>query len=175
MGKSVRGQAPLAPLPRKRDIAIVPQLRTPPRLPFVNYSSPRVFFVTFCVWDRRQVFASPAAAGAMRDILLRYREREWYWLLSYCIMPDHVHMLLKPRSFNHNLSRTIATIKHESMKGLKRIGETIRWKYGYYDKILRGNDSEFGIAHYITQNPVRAGLVREASDYRWCGIVDQFW
>ena len=111
----------------------------------------------------------------MRDLIFRYRERGWYWLLSYCVMPDHVHMLLKLRSAERSLSRIIATLKHESMKSLKGMGEMIRWHYGYYDRILRGNDSEFRIAYYITQNPVRAGLVREATEYRWCGIVDQFW
>lgn len=154
---------------------IVPQLRTPPRHPLVDYSGPRVFFITFCVWNQRRAFAEPAAAAAMRDVILRYRERQWYWLLSYCVMPDHVHMLLKLRSSSHTLSRVVATLKNESMKSVTRLGGTLRWKYGYYDKILRGNNAEFRIAHYIALNPVRAKIVNESADYPFTGIVDRFW
>ena len=158
-----------------RDVVAMPQLRTPPRHPRVDYASQRVFFITFSVWDRRSVFADPDMATAMRDVIFRYREREWYWILSYCVMPDHVHILLKLRSSNHQLSRIVATLKHESMKVVRQRGKSLRWKYGYYDKILRGDDSEFRIAHYIAQNPVRSGIVHEASEYRWGGIVDRFW
>ena len=171
----VLGQASLALLPPKRDVVIVPQLRTPPRHPLFDYSGPRVFFVTFSVWNQRRVFAKHLAAESMRDVIYRYRERHWYWLLSYCVMPDHVHLLLKLRSSDRSLSRVVATLKNESMKSLNRIGETLRWKYGYYDKIMRGNGAEFRIAHYITQNPVRAKMVSESSDYPFTGIVDRFW
>jgi REP element-mobilizing transposase RayT len=96
-------------------------------------------------------------------------------MLSYCVMPDHVHILLKLRSSLHHLSRIVATLKHESAKSVLSLGERFRWKYGYYDKILRGYEPEFGIARYITQNPVRAGMVRVADDYPYAGIVDRFW
>jgi putative transposase len=153
----------------------VAQLRTPPRHPRVDYAGSRVFFVTFCVWDRVRVFATPAAASAMREVLFRYREREWYWILSYCIMPDHVHILMKLRSSLHHLSRIVATWKHESMKSIMSTGEKFRWKYGYYDRVLRGDEAEFDVARYVTQNPVRAGIVREADEYQFAGIVDRFW
>jgi REP-associated tyrosine transposase len=111
----------------------------------------------------------------MRDVVSRYREREWYWLLCYCVMPDHVHLLIKLRSPSHSLSRVVATLKHETAKGLRCIGEVVRWQFGYYDRILRRVDSEHDIARYITQNPVRAGIIREGEEYPWSGIVDQFW
>ena len=171
-----RNAKPFAcPLPQMRDSAFMPHLRTPPRHPRVDYASQRVFFITFCVWDRCRVFAKSEAAEAVRDTILRYREREWYWLLCYCVMPDHVHLLVKPRSSKHNLSRIVATLKNESAKNLHSIGVVCRWQYGYFDKILRGCDSEFGIARYITRNPVRAGIVLEADAYPYAAIVDRFW
>jgi len=121
------------------------------------------------------VFARPEAASAMREVLFRYRERQWYWILSYCVMPDHVHILLKLRSSSHHLSRIVATLKHESMKSIKSAGEIFRWKYGFYDKILRGDEAEFDVARYIAENPVRAKIVRSADEYQFAGIVDRFW
>src|SRR5450755_208331 len=115
------------------------QLRTPPRHPHFDYTSnAAVIFVTFCVWNRRPVFERSENAKAMRETLFGYRERGWFWLLSYCVMPDHVHLLLKLRTTDRKLSTVVTTLKNESAKRLRRIGCDLRWQYGYHDRILRG-------------------------------------
>jgi len=111
----------------------------------------------------------------MRNEIFRYRDRDWYWLLCYCVMPDHVHVLIKLRSPSRSLSRIVATLKNESTKSVRRIGEVLRWQFGYHDSILRRVDSEFDIARYIIRNPARAGIVSEGEVYPWAQIVDQFW
>jgi putative transposase len=165
----------LAPKRIIRDNVFVPQLRTPPRLHGLDYSASRVFFVTFCVWDRLPTLARPGAAAIVRDVIFRYRERQWYWLLCYCVMPDHVHLLIKLRSSCRSLSRVVATLKHETVKSSRRSGGAIRWQFGYHDRILRRCDAEFEIARYILRNPIRAGISREGEVYPWAQIVDQFW
>ena len=41
------------------------------------------------------------------------------------------------------------------------------WQEEFFDHVLRSNDSLEGKADYICQNPVRAGLVKIESEYRW--------
>jgi len=41
------------------------------------------------------------------------------------------------------------------------------WQTECFDHVLRSNESLHDKADYICQNPVRAGLVGQASDYRW--------
>jgi hypothetical protein len=43
------------------------------------------------------------------------------------------------------------------------------WQAGYFDRVLREDDSTFAVARYIVQNPVRAGLVRSPVEYPFCG------
>ena len=41
------------------------------------------------------------------------------------------------------------------------------WQAESYDRLVRDARESEKIRNYIEQNPVRAGLVREASEYRW--------
>ena len=41
------------------------------------------------------------------------------------------------------------------------------WQQKSYDRLVRDREEFESIWNYIEQNPVRAGLVREASEYRW--------
>jgi putative transposase len=150
-------------------------MRTPPRHPHFDYAgNSSAIFVTFCVWDREPVFGRSQNATVMRETLLDYRQREWYWILCYCVMPDHVHILLKLRTIDRSLSTVITALKNESKKRVHRVGHELRWQYGYYDRILRYGESELEYAHYIMQNPVRAGLTKEGEQYAYSGIVDRF-
>jgi len=43
------------------------------------------------------------------------------------------------------------------------------WQPGFHDRILREDDNTRLVVRYVLQNPVRAGLVRNARDYAWMG------
>jgi hypothetical protein len=40
---------------------------------------------------------------------------------------------------------------------------------GYFERVLREDDSTFDVVRYIVQNPVRAGLVASALQYPFLG------
>ncbi len=43
------------------------------------------------------------------------------------------------------------------------------WQQGYYERVLREDDDARGLARYIVNNPVRAGLVESPADYPLVG------
>jgi REP element-mobilizing transposase RayT len=43
------------------------------------------------------------------------------------------------------------------------------WQHGYWERVLRDEDDLVSIARYVIENPVRAGLVREAANYPLSG------
>ena len=144
------------------------------RLGAIDYAAERTFFVTFCVKDRARVFADPHIASIMRDVVLRYRSAGWFWLLCYCIMPDHVHLLLKLRTQQRTLARVIATIKNRTTYLSRACGTDIKWQWGFHDRAKREHETADDYPRYILENPVRGGLVGEYPDYPFCGIVD-YW
>jgi len=147
---------------------------TIPRLRSHDYRSLQTYFITFCVRDRTPTFNSKPAADIARSVILEYRERGWFYVLAYAIMPDHVHLLMRLRSRDRTLSRIVATIKNRMTQYGRGRDIPIRWQWGFHDHVRRPSESPGDVAQYIVANPVRAGLVVDAADYPFCGIIDDW-
>ena len=93
--------------------------------------------------------------------------RDLYTLHAWVIMPNHVHLLITPRT---DVSKIMQQLKGSTARlGNQLLGLTGRpfWQNESYDHMVR-NSVEFGrIENYIVLNPVRAGIVRVAEEYRW--------
>ena len=89
-------------------------------------------------------------------------------VLAYCLMTNHVHLLVKPRE---NLSL------YKMMQGVtlcytqyvnRRYGRTGRlWESRYHSCIVDKDSYLWAVARYIETNPVRAGIVKKAEDYAY--------
>ncbi len=103
-----------------------------------------------------------AVANLVRDSL-QYYDGKAYQLNCYCIMPNHVHVLLTLPDDAPPLSRTLQSIKSftatKANKLLDRTGAF--WHRETYDHVCRGTDEVQRITDYILLNPVKAGLVAE--------------
>jgi len=87
-------------------------------------------------------------------------------------MPDHVHLILSPladEEGSFSIPQIMHAIKSESAhrinKALERQGKV--WQDESFDHVLRGDESLATKMAYVLENPVRAGLVKTAADYRW--------
>jgi putative DNA methylase len=108
----------------------------------------------------------PEIAAVVEENLLRF-DGERYRLLVWVVMPNHVHVLVEV------LQTPLAEILHgwKSYTGkaanrlLERTGDF--WQPEYFDRYIR--DAEhFGKAmRYIENNPVKAGLVKLAEEWRF--------
>jgi REP element-mobilizing transposase RayT len=91
-----------------------------------------------------------------------------YALHAWCVMPNHVHTLFTPRS-GHKMSTFLHSWKsftaRECNKVLGRTGQF--WQREPFDRYIR-NERHFRNAQtYIEDNPVKAGLCRVPTDWRW--------
>ncbi|RSK34570.1 REP-associated tyrosine transposase [Hymenobacter metallilatus] len=113
----------------------------------------------------------PAIATLVQNALQHYNGR-CYELLCYCLMPNHVHVLLRLPDDAPPLLRTLQSFKSytatQANKLLQRTGQF--WQRESYDHLVR-NTTEFdNIIRYILENPVKAGLVSdwEQWPYSFC-------
>ncbi|MCB0531331.1 MAG: transposase [Lewinellaceae bacterium] len=93
----------------------------------------------------------------------------YFELFAYCIMSNHVHLLIKHHIGAPQLRDIMKS--HKGYTGLhcnKAIGRNGKyWQEETYDHVVR-NDTEFErIRTYILQNPVKAGLVKRWEDWPW--------
>lgn len=91
----------------------------------------------------------------------------FYDLLSFVVMPNHVHLLLDPKT---PLRRITKGIKGVSSREVNRVlghrGQQV-WQAESFDHWVRNPGEGEKIRRYIEQNPVKAGLVASAEDWPW--------
>jgi REP element-mobilizing transposase RayT len=156
---------------------------TPPRLRevFQSYDSP-VYFVTFCTANRQPLLAATAVYEAFCQYALRGAVEKHVAVGRYVIMPDHVHLFVcGGRDFDlglwvRGLKRVMAAGVAASVpdahagKPAGTAGATL-WQSGFFDHMLRHEESYGQKWEYVRQNPVRAGLVAKAEDWPYQGEI----
>jgi putative transposase len=90
-------------------------------------------------------------------------------------MPDHIHLIFTPLYDGdslHSVAETMQGIKgasaHKINHLLERTGQV--WQRESFDRVLRREESTHAKVEYMLQNPVRAGLVQNATEYSWVGV-----
>ncbi len=92
---------------------------------------------------------------------------EHYALHAFAVMPNHVHVLVTPAMALPKLTKSLKGITAKRANAMLALTGRPFWQEESYDHLVR-NEREFeSIRTYIENNPVRAGLVREACEYRW--------
>jgi putative transposase len=110
----------------------------------------------------------PAIADMVVEVLHHNANRLGrHTLHAFAVMPNHVHLLMSPHIPLPHFTKALKgyTAKRANQM-LARTGNPF-WQEETYDHLVRGLAEEERIRFYIEQNPVRAGLVRKADDYRW--------
>jgi len=127
------------------------------------------FFVTTCCDARRPFFRSEALANWFVDLLRSETTEFSFSVHAYCVMPDHVHLLLEGLQPSCDLVQFVKMLKQKSgFAHSKNTGERL-WQRFFYDHILRPGDHPVAVAWYIWLNPVRAGLCAAPQDYQFSG------
>ena len=144
--------------------------RRPPRLGRVLGASP-LYFVTFCTHQRRPFLAKSQVHTAF--ILFAQRaERSFNVAVGrYVIMPDHVHLFVRGgQSFR--LGPWVGRLKQVLAKAAKLSRAKAQlWEEGFFDHVLRSNESYAQKWNYVRENPVRAGLVKSTEDWPYQGEI----
>jgi REP element-mobilizing transposase RayT len=107
------------------------------------------------------------AAEIVRDALFYY-DHVKYEVISWCIMPNHVHVLislLKVVSLSEILHSWRSFSSNEINKLFNRKGQL--WMPEYFDRYIRDERHFDNVVNYIHNNPVKAGLVDDPTHYRW--------
>ena len=86
---------------------------------------------TTVTFNREPIFKDSKAADIVLEAILFGKRQEWYYLLSFVIMPDHMHLIIIPRK--KNISECMKSIKGFSARkineGFSRRGSI--WQMGF--------------------------------------------
>jgi putative transposase len=122
---------------------------------------------------RGTVFAKAGDFAALEKVLRQAPERVPLRLLAWCLLPNHWHLVLWPEQ-DGQLSSYLhwVTMTH-----------TQRWHAHYHSAgsgpVYQGRFKSFAVqedehlwtlCRYVERNPLRAGLVKRAEDWRWSSL-----
>ena len=111
-------------------------------------------------------------AKMVRDALFFWDNKK-YKLISWVIMPNHLHLLLRPNE-GFELSEIMHSIKsytaNEANKILNRIGEF--WQHESFDRYVRDRKHFDHVISYIENNPVKAKLCKKPSDWKFSSAYE---
>jgi REP element-mobilizing transposase RayT len=94
-------------------------------------------------------------------------------LYAFCLMPDHLHLLVAPESSGASVLIFTDRFKGRSTNASWKFGWRGRlWQPRSFDRVLRREESILSVCEYIIANPVRRGLVQYPDEYRWSGMID---
>ena len=146
------------------------------------------FYLTSVAKDRLPVFRSDEIKVLTCEALDEARKSGGFALYAYVIMLDHLHVISDSARTSADTLRFIngivgrRVIDHLKEKGyessLRKLQQELkprRYQYSLWDhhpnvRLLFSESMLMQRVHYTHQNPVRAGLVERAEDYRWSSI-----
>jgi REP element-mobilizing transposase RayT len=102
---------------------------------------------------------------------LKHFDGERYHLIAWCVMPNHVHVLIEaiaplPKTVQGWKSFTARwAITKNSELDLQIPNRRQLWMREYWDRFIRDSAHLNNIVNYIEQNPVKAGLRQEATEW----------
>jgi len=142
------------------------------RLKWLYTDSP-IYYLTLCTEDRLRILANSEIHGEF----IRFAEGaiKFHVLVGlYMIMPDHIHLFAAFSALSPPLFKWMKALRGSLSKGLRETtGEGTHWQKGFFDHVIRSEESMREKYEYVRLNPVRAGLVKRSEDWPYQGVVHQ--
>ncbi|MFC1854136.1 transposase [candidate division CSSED10-310 bacterium] len=114
-----------------------------------------------------ECYLRQSAIAELVQQVLQFFDTERYTLHCWCLMPNHVHVIVEPKP-----GFTLSKIKHSwtsysatrANAILNRTGQF--WQHEPYDHIIRNEKEYRFLLEYVWRNPEQAGL----TSWKWRGI-----
>ena len=153
--------------------------RKPIRIENYDYSTPGAYFITVCVNDKKPILWNVGAAtcrpnlskiGAVVETAILQIPQHYpaVSVNKYCVMPDHIHMIL---SINTDEDRrqvaapTVSTIVGHMKRWVSmQIGHSI-WQKSFIDRVIRNDQGYRSVWEYIENNPVKLDTAYDMLDF----------
>jgi len=118
--------------------------------------------------NRMTVFFDDEDRQTYLDILSVYAQKNSLQIRAYCLMDNHLHLLVVPEN-EHSLAKGVGLTNQVYTQYLnrKRSQSGRVWQNRFFSCIVENNQYLWAVARYVECNPVKAGLVSSAEEYQW--------
>ena len=122
--------------------------------------------------NRRKIFRSHDDYLKFTGLLQQQKSKLPFYLYAYCLMPNHVHLLIEMQDdpLSRIMQILLTSYSQYYNRRYRKIGHLFQ---GRYKSILCQTDRYLGeLVRYIHLNPVRARIVKRPEDFEYSGHRD---
>ena len=118
--------------------------------------------------NRQDIFKGADDLDVYLKVIKRFKEKYSFKLYGYCLMDNHVHLIMEPTRPN-TLSKIIQsiTLSHIRLYHSKYKSSGHLWQGRFKNSIIQTDEYLLQCLKYIELNPVKANIVSSPGDYRW--------
>jgi putative transposase len=120
--------------------------------------------------NRQTIFEEDGDKRKFLETLRKYKEISKFELYAYCLMDNHIHMLIKEKeeSISISIQRISSSYVYWYNTKYERCGHLFQDRFK--SEKVETNVSFLKVIRYIHQNPLKAGLANTTFDSSWTSI-----
>ena len=121
--------------------------------------------------NRNDIFVDDTDRNQYLSYLKKYAVRYQMQIYGYCLMSNHVHLIVKDSGFNlsrfmHGLNCSYVQYYHR-----KNGGSGAFFEGRFRSSLITDNNYFMRALNYVHRNPKKAGIVKKPSDYEWSSQI----
>lgn len=134
-------------------------------------SSTGIYHIMLRGIDKREIFLDDKDREVFLSYVSSAKEKSNYVIYGYCLMDNHVHLLIEEghEQIGQSIKRiTVGYVQWHNPK-YSRTGHLFQNRYK--SEAVEDDTYFLTVLRYIHQNPVKAGLVHDISHYKWSSYI----
>jgi putative transposase len=118
--------------------------------------------------NQQPVFHAESDYVAFLQAIADLKDRKAFDLYGYCLMGNHIHLLVRPREKN-SISRIVQSLLVSHTQRYHRFHHSSGhvWQGRFKSPVIQDDEHLLTVLRYIEANPLRAKMVEQAGEYRW--------
>ena len=123
--------------------------------------------------NRGYIFQDKKLKDKMKEIILKKRKEINIKIIAYCIMDNHVHLLIKIENVD-SMSKYMSKVNTSYAKYYNFINDKVGYVFRdrYRAEAIYSMNQLINCIKYIHENPVKAQIVSKAIEYEYSSIHD---
>lgn len=133
-----------------------------------------VYHVIFRGINKQRIFEEDQDYQKFLYALQDQKEKSGYEVYAYCLMSNHIHLLLREgrEALGTSFRRIASKYVQWYNQKYDRVGHLFQDRFK--SEVVEDNRYFLGVLRYIHQNPVKAGMVKTLEAYPWSSYQEYF-
>jgi REP element-mobilizing transposase RayT len=122
--------------------------------------------------NRQTIFEEEDDSIKFLETLKNYKEKSGYKIYGYCLMGNHIHLLIKEEKEDLGIIMRRIGASYVYWYNLKydRYGHLFQDRYK--SEVVEDESYFLTVLRYIHQNPIKAGMVPDVGSYKWSSYIE---